>query len=75
MTPNIIYEELEGVVPEGPFKAVGTPDGMKAAVMGTKRGIQYAVHRYHGESAWADAIRLAGDMNQNSGAKRRRVKR
>ena len=68
MTSNIMYEKLDGVTPLGPFEAVGTPDGMKAAVIGTKNGTyddsgKYTVHRYRGETAWADAVRQAGDLN------------
>ena len=66
MVKDLIHQELEGVTPEGPFKAVGTADGMKAAVIAPRHNEDdemYTVHRYRGETAWEDAVRQAGDLN------------
>lgn len=66
MAKDLLHQELEGVFPEGPFKAVGTADGMKAAVIAPEEGEEgtwVTVHRYKGETSWEDAVRQAGDLN------------
>lgn len=64
---NILYQTLDGVTPEGPFIAVGTPDGTKAAVVVTHNGKEpdekYTVHRYKGDTSWADAVNQASNLN------------
>lgn len=62
-----IMQKEDGVFPEGPYEAWATPDGMRAGVFkNDKNGKPRRVKLFKGESAHADAVREAGDLNASS---------
>lgn len=55
-----VMEQEPGVFPEGRFTAWAEPGGMRAEIREGSR----VVKRFNSETAWSDAVRIAGDMNQ-----------
>jgi len=60
MSVTVEMMQEDGVSPRGPHTAWATPNGIRAQVRDDKGKV---IKRFTGETAWSDAVRVAGDLN------------
>lgn len=66
---DIYIDELDSILPHGPYTGRATSDGCKAVVFKNEMPVKF----FKGETAWSDSARWAGDRNAESGERQRFV--
>ena len=66
---DVYIDELDSILPLGPYTGRATADGCKAVVFKNELPVKF----FKGETAWSDAARWAGDRNAESDERQRFV--